>query len=74
MVVIDYYIAVPHMVYSQKTQKLVTLTHTNGIHLEIIILPITQPIRWVNLITSDQKQEIAASSKQHNTKCTRNTT
>ena len=28
MVVIDYYIAVPHMVYSQKTQKLVTLTHT----------------------------------------------
>ena len=28
MVVIDYYIAVPHMVYSQKTQKLVTMTHT----------------------------------------------
>ena len=42
--------------------------------MEIIILPITQPIRWVNLITSDQKQEIAASSKQQNTKCTRNTT
>ena len=36
--------------------------------MEIIILPITQPIRWVNLITSGQKQEIAASSKQHNTK------
>ena len=33
--------------------------------MEIIILPITQPIRWVNLITSDQKQEIAAMSKQH---------